>query len=298
MIGRRSVTQAAVVTAVALAIGACSGGGSPTQPSPPPPVVTPPANALPSIDAIAVQGRRERQPARVADLRESVDVTATVRDAETPIDELVYQWSATAGSFSGTGRTVTWTAPDTAATPTTAVLTLKVVENYGHPGQPKSFAQEVSSSATVSLHDSVKEVGDMARQFLINFSTTSIDDWQVVMRDFKAAACPEPEEVDSERSDVVRHYTFFEMQNYRVENPSVTVNFGGACSFRGKRGDACAVVPVFWDSIDTRSNARGTVEGDDVIAAAYSVSDSRWWLCSSDFDGRQTSGSLRHGFIR
>lgn len=294
----RSLAHAGLLTLLAVVLNACS-GGSPTQPPPPgPPVVTPPANALPSIDAIAVQGRRDRQPARFADLRETVDVTATVRDAETPIDELVYQWSASAGTFNGTGRSVTWTAPDTAATPAAVTLTLKVVENYGHPGQPKTFAQDVSSAVTVSLHDSVKEVGDMARAFLISFSTTSIKDWQVVMRDFNAAACPEPNEVASEREDVVRHYSFFEMQNYRVEAAAVTVNFGGACPFRGKRGDACAVVPVYWDSIDTRSSARGAVEGNDIVAAAYSTNDSRWWLCASDFDGRQTSGSLRHGFIR
>ncbi len=78
----------------------------------------------------------------------------------------MYQWSATAGTFSGSGRNVTWTAPDAATTPGIVTITLKVVENYGHPGQAKIFAHDVSGTQTISLHDSVKEVGDMARQFL------------------------------------------------------------------------------------------------------------------------------------
>ena len=94
---------------------------------------------MPSIDAITAQGRRPRQPARFADLRETIDVSATVRDTETSLDELVYQWSATAGTFTGSGRNVTWTAPDAATTPGSVTITLKVIENYGHPGRPRSF---------------------------------------------------------------------------------------------------------------------------------------------------------------
>ena len=54
------------------------------------------------IEGISVQGRRLLQPARMADLGEIVDVVATVRDAETNADELAFQWTATAGTFSGT----------------------------------------------------------------------------------------------------------------------------------------------------------------------------------------------------
>ena len=288
--------SASFVSACALAVGlAACGGGSPTTPTPPnPPPVTPPANAVPSIDSITIQGRRPRQPARFADVRETVDVAAAVSDAETPVGELTYQWSATGGTFAGTGRTVAWTAPDSATTSGTVTLTLKVIENYGHPGQPKSFSHEVARTQTVAMHDSVKEVGDMARRFLTEFSKPQTNqNWQDVMRDFKASACPQPGLIDDEREDVIRHYTNFTMHTYTIQDANVRVDFGGACAFRGRPGDACASVPVFWDSTDSRTGVRGTASGVGHIAAAYASADSRWWLCSSDFEPADTFG---HGF--
>ena len=157
------------------------------------------------IEGISVQGRRLLQPARMADLGEIVDVVATVRDAETNVDELTYQWTATAGTFSGTGRTVTWTAPSSASTPAIVTITLKVTELYGHPNEAKTFSQDVSATQTLSLHDSVKEVGDMSRQFLTDFSTTTLKDSNVVMRNFNRAICPRPSEVDNERDQVENH---------------------------------------------------------------------------------------------
>ncbi len=279
----RRLPSLVTTTLFAVLLAAC--GGSPTSPKPPvppPPVVNPPANIVPTIDSIAVQGRRTRQPARFADLKETIDVTATVRDPETSIEELTYQWTATAGTFTGSGRVVTWTAPDTATTPGKVTITLKVIEYYGHPGQPRNFSQEVSATVEVALHDSVNEVRRMSEQFLLDFSDTNIKDWQYIMRNFNASACPNPATVEAEKSDVIRHYTEFEMINSRVGDGRVTVNFGGFCPFRGAQGDACAVVPVFWDSRN-KDGQRAVVEGEDIIAAAYSTKDLRWYLCASDF---------------
>ncbi len=279
----------------AVLVTAC-GGSSPTQPRPPvtpPPVIEPPANAAPTIESVSVQGRRPKEPARFADLKETVDVTASVRDPETPPEEMTYHWTATAGSFSGTGRTVTWTAPDSfEPTPAKITLTVRVVEHYGHPGQPKNYSQEVSATVDVALHNSLKEVGDMARQFLNDFSNTTIKDWRYILRDFSRTACPDAGEIDLERTDVENHYTYFVMHNYRVDSASVAVNFGGLCSYLGKRGDACASVGVFWDSTDVRTNVRKQTAGIDHLTANYSTADTRWWLCSSYFQPTTSSGHL------
>jgi hypothetical protein len=283
------------VSRLGVALGACgllaACGGSPTAPPPPPPPPPPPANSLPSIDGIAVQGRRAGQPARFADVRETVDVVATVRDAETPLDELVYQWTATAGTFSGTGRAVTWTAPESASTPAIVTITLKVVEHYGHPGQPKNFSQEVSGSETLRLHDSGREVGDMAVRFLTEFSKPQTNqDWRDIMRDFKADACPRPGEVDAERLDVINHYENYHMNAFSIGVPTVNVAFGGTCPFRpdNLRGDACAITSVDWDSTDRRTGIQARTLGLSYLSAAYSVADSRWWLCASHFEPTTT----------
>jgi hypothetical protein len=274
---------------VATLVTACS-GSSPTTPTPPP-SPAPPQNALPSIDGITAQGRRARQPARFADLRETIDVAATVRDAETPVADLVYQWSATAGSFSGSGRNLAWTAPDNATTPGSVTITLKVVENYGHPGGPKSFSHEVSSTQTIALHDSVKEVGDMSRQFLIDFSTTTLKDWQVVMRNFNRSVCPRPSEYDDERASVIDHYTNFTMHAFDVGPATVNINFGGSCSVPGDQlpGDACVSSRVMWNS--TGPGGTSSTRGTDYLSAVYAAADRRWWLCSSRYGADSTLGA-------
>jgi hypothetical protein len=148
----------------------------------------------------------------------------------------------------------------------------------------------VSRTASVRLHHSVREVGEMSRRFLTEFSKPqSNKDWQDIMRDFKGSACPDSREIDSERSDVVNHYTNFVMHAYEIGDASVTLNFGGVCAFN-LPGDACVSVPIFWDSTDRRTNTRGQTRGTGRLTAAYSRSDSRWWLCSSRFQETSTRG--------
>lgn len=212
----------------------------------------------------------------MADLRETVDVAATVTDAETPVDQLTYQWTATAGTFSGTGRQVTWTAPDSASTPTTVTITLRVVETYG-----TNQSHQVTATQTVALHDSAAEVGRMSREFLIAFSTTSIKDWQVVMKDFNRSACPVPSEYDDEKEQVENHYTNFTMHDFDVGGAGVTLAFGGTCAY-GLPGDACVTVPVMWDS--TGPSGRSSTSGIDHLTAVYSTAGTRWWLCSSRYE--------------
>ena len=285
--GRAPTVRAALLGFVILTAAAC--GNSPSQPGPIQPTPTPtptpaPVNVAPSIDSISVQGPANNQPPNFADLGESVTVAAVVRDAETPVDQLQYNWTATLGTFAGSGSRVTWSAPADAQTPAAVTLTLEVVERYG-----SSLEHRVSGTANLALHNSAREIGDMARQFLVDFSTTSLKDWRVVMRNFKESACPPSSEYADERTQVENHYTNFVMHSYSVLAATVNRNFGGSC-FAGVRGDACASVPVTWDSTDIRSNDRRTTRGTDHLTAAYARADSRWWLCSSRFEGESTFG--------
>jgi hypothetical protein len=291
-------TGSVTAVVVALVLAAC--GGSPTRPSNTPggggSSQQPPPNNLPVIDSIAVQGTRAKEPPNFADLGETVAVTAKVHDDETAADQLQYVWTATAGTFSGTGANVMWQAPSAAATPAEVTITLKVVEKYGSPAA--SFQHEVTGTEKLSLHDSIKEVGDMARQFLLDFSDTHLKDADYIMRNFSSERCPNPKDVQAERSDVTNHFTNFQTVSFRIGTPIVTVNFGGICAFRNRPGDACAIVPSFWDAIDVRDNTRGAVDGDDYLGATYSQADARFWLCSSDYQGHRVSGVTLRGFIR
>jgi hypothetical protein len=285
----------AVVFAALMLIAAC--GDTPMQPTPQPGVNQPPPpppvnNTAPTIDSITVQGTRRNEPPNFADVSETVDVTAVVRDQETPVEQLQYVWTATAGTISGTGAKVSWQAPAAIQAPIAVTVTLEIVERYG-----TNQVNRATRSAPLSLHDSAKEVGDMSRKFLLDFSDTNIKDAAIIMQNFgNAATCPQPNEVTDERGQVTNHYQNYRMIEYRVGEPVTTVNFGGSCPFRSKRGDACALVPVYWHSVHVPTNRTERVQGTDVIAASYSPADNRWWLCASDFDGVSLLKSTTQSF--
>jgi hypothetical protein len=277
----------------------CGGPNGP-GPLPPPP---PPANNPPVIESITIQGTRANEPPNFADAGKSVAVSAKVHDDETALDQLQYDWSAPTGTFAGTGANVTWQAPASIEKPVDekgvdVALTLRVIERYG---PTLNFQHEVTATATLSLHDSVSEVGKMAKDFLLDFSRNDrpVDE---VMRNFSAASCPDPNEGDSERRDVQNVRKNYTITAFRIGEPVVTVNFDGRCQYpdptRRKRGDACAVVRSAWDSIDRRDNSAGSVDGNDFVAGTYSRTDRRWWLCASDYDALSTIGAVRRDFIR
>jgi hypothetical protein len=299
----------AAATAAALA-NAC--GGSPSSPTPPvaqPPVVTPPvapANNLPVIDSIVLRGTRPQEPTGFADLGEKITVVAKVRDDETPVEQLIYEWSAPVGTFTGTGASVTWQAPATGTTPSDVTFTLKVTEKYGPASNPQGFSHDVSGTATLSLHDSVKEVADMARQFLLDFSDSNIRDTKFILRNFDntTPACIAGH--DSEFDDVDRNRINYRILSSFVGNPAVTVKFSTLCEFRERGADACAEVAVDWHSVRLTDNdfpggtPKGGTEhafGIDQVTAVYLPAQKKWNLCESDFNGSNALG-VRSSFIK
>jgi hypothetical protein len=295
---KRCSLAAVSATLIALLAGAC--GETPIQPSPSPgggnQNTTP--NNPPVIESVTIQGTKANEPANFADLGETVAVAARVRDDETALDQLQYNWSAPTGTFSGTGANVTWTAPSAMpGTPTgpggqAVTITLTLVERYG----PASSSSEhrITRTGQVSLHDSPNEVGDLAWQFLMDFSDSSIRDVNYVMRNFSRDRCPQPSEVDLEYSDVTRDRQNYRRTSYTVTRVPASVNFRGTCPLNGKRADACAVVPVVWADIELATNKPGVTRGKDVMFASYSSDDGRWWLCGSSYFADSTIGPTHY----
>ncbi len=110
-------------------------------------------NPPPKVAALVAQGARPKEPAQFADLGEQIAITATVTDAETPIDQLAFQWTADNGTLTGSGPSVSWKAPDSGTTPLESTIHLTVVERYV---TTDSIIHEntVSQTTTVSVHDS------------------------------------------------------------------------------------------------------------------------------------------------
>lgn len=281
---RRALTALLAFTSM---VAVSCGGSTPTAPPPVPPPPAPPANNLPVIDAIVVQGTRPKEPAAFADVGESVPIVARVHDDETAADQLDYQWSATAGAFAGSGANVVWQAPATATTPLSVTITLKVVEKYGFPGQTPAFQHDVTGTTTLSLHDSISEVGTMSRQFLLDFSDSNIRSADDVLRNFSTGPrCTAGR--SSEFDDVVKNRTLYRIESYEVGAAAVTIAFASRpCSFRPLDGDACSVVHTIWQSLCLQTNPecsagdRTRVEGLDYVTAVYE--QSQWRLCASNY---------------
>jgi hypothetical protein len=286
--------------ALALALAVAGGCSSPSGPTPPPPVDPGPVvnNTPPVIGKFTVQGTRPNEPADFADASEDVPISVEVTDAESPIANLKFNWSTNVGgTFSGTGNKVIWKAPATVAAPMTATVTLEVVETYTSQG--KSVENHPTASTTLSLHDSVKEVGDMARQFLLDFSDSRITDVSYIMRNFDPTCYGTADET----AQVTANRVNFNIVESRIDQPATNVQFGGICPYRFPTlpGDACAQVRSYWKSVATRDiydNAgnlylrKGQADvqnGIDQVAAMYYKSQQHWRLCDSSWKADSTS---------
>jgi hypothetical protein len=281
--GPRAAGSADVAVTVSGQTGALPGGFQYEVVQSAPPVVT----------AVVARGTRANEPAGFADLNEEIAVTATVQDPDTPADQLTFEWAAPAGTFSGTGAAVKWRAPVSAAVPTVIALTVTVIDP----------ANRVTGSTTVSLHDSVKEVGDLSRQFLLEFSDSTIRSPEFVVRNFSTSVrCAKLRQ--NELEDVAKNREFYLIESSSIGGATVNFQFGGKpCSYPKidpANGDACAAVPATWASlclvtnVECKKGERGSVSGIDYVSAV--LEDSAWRLCGSSYGPRD--GIARPNFIR
>jgi hypothetical protein len=239
-------------------------------------------NAPPVIASFKALGSRRNMPQNFADLGETITITANVTDAETPIDQLTYEWTSSAGSFSGTGPIVSWTAPGSGTQE--YELKLTVIEKYQSAdanGLPVQQENRVSSSVEVNVHDSKKEVSDMGYDFLIAFSKQQAV--STVLKDFT----PSCRGTDDEQGDVENNQRTRLIQRYSISNPtSVDIAFGGTCRDARGGGDACVYYNVEWYSQIKGESGTETSKGVDQVSAVYQ--GDRWWLCSSFYTGTTT----------
>ncbi len=246
----------------------------------------------PVIDSIIARGSKPNEPAGFADIDEDITVTATVSDPDTPGDQLQFQWTADVGAFSGSGATVTWRAPADAQTPQEVKLSLTVTDG----------AASATSSTIISLHNSIKEVGDLAREFLLDFSNSNNPSAFVVRNFSKSPRCEG--ERDSEFNDTEKNREIYRIESASIGQATVTLRFASVpCTWRPDHpigGDACAVIPAAWTSLCLKTNPEcvaGThphVEGTDYVTAVFE--QTQWRLCGSQFQSRD--GIDRPRFIR
>jgi len=243
------------------------------------------ADTAPTISSVTAQGTRPNEPKNFADLDEEVSVTAAVTDPDTPPDRLTFEWSADAGTINGSGATVTWRAPADAQTPKSITITVKVSD----PG-----SNTTTGTGTIALHNSRKEVGDLSRQFLLDFSDSTKDAAFVVRNFTKSPRCEADR--DEEFNEIDQNRKTFHITGSNIGSADVTIAFASRpCSYLPRDGDACAAVPSSWDSVCApgATCSPGHVQGIDYVTAVYE--ESQWKLCASYF---QSTGPVRERFIK
>jgi hypothetical protein len=250
-------------------------------------------NEPPLIGAITVRGAGALEPPGYATLGETVNVSFTVSDAETPVNQLMYTWSSdVGGAFAVVGSRVAWAAPaELSGTPRTATLTLVVTERYNTTdglGLPTTAEHRVTGTSAVRVHNSPKEVGDLAVQFLLDFSR-QIDPNQV-MRNFTPTCAGTAEEL----GDVQNNQRNFLITSYNVGAATTTVPFSGRCPFRNRFGHACASVPVEWHSTIKATGKAIWTRGFDQVTAV--LENDQWKLCDSSYEEIAASPLLPFGF--
>jgi hypothetical protein len=280
----RVLTLAVLMTAV-IASGSC--GSSPPAPAPSP-VVAPPVvapNAPPVIESIVASAAR-------TEVDTEVTLTAYVRDAETPVAQLKFEWKADAGTFSGEGPVVVWRAPKDARTPANYTIALTVTETYTTANAAGAAQTNVvnGTSPVIRVHDSPKELGDMAMTFLGDFANSSVSP-STCIRDFSDGCKGKAEEkrdIESNREHLTILNSSLRLRSVRVGANATTADMAVACSFTSRiikcdAGDTKCVVGTV-----------GTVTGDCTLTGVYE--QQRWWLCDSHFTGTQVPAAFRSFF--
>ena len=252
----------AAVVAFGFVVGACS--GSPTVT---PPVVT---NTPSTIESVVIGPRAE------ADV--PIQVSATVKDAETPIDQLTYRWSASpnvgtfsGNTFSGNQAFITWRPPKGQTTPDVYAITLTVTESYTSAGQAKQNV--VSKSTTVHYNDSPAEVKELGYDFLVrkfgNFDVTPAE----AVSNF-SDSCPGKAD---ELSNIEFNRAMFHILSASFPTPVASFNSAftqgtvqGPCMFEDIPGPG-----------QTNAGHREFVNGICFLTTVYD--NFRWYLCDSHF---------------
>lgn len=283
MIGRERALGLVLLVMSLVGSGSC--GSSPMSPGPvTPPVTT--VNTPPVIESIGASASR-------AEVDTDVTLSATVKDAETPVSQLKFEWKADGGTFTGEGASVTWRAPKGVTTPVDYSIRLTVTETYGTSNALDGSQQNIvnGTSPVIRLHDSPKELGALSLTFLGDFANSSVTP-STCVRDFSDGCRGKAEE----KGDIEfnrEHYTILSsslrLQNVKVASSGMTGSTSVACSFTSRitkcdSGIAGCVVGTV-----------GTVAGDCALTAVYE--QQRWWLCTSNFlPGVQVPPSFRSFF--
>lgn len=223
-------------------------------------------NNPPVINAVRV-------PVSRVEVDRDVEVTADVTDAETPVDQLTYEWSANAGTFSGSGRTVRWKLEKgSTQTPADVTITLVVVEQYTETQNSIVVTREnrvTQAAAPFRAHDSEAELTKISLAFLLDYFGNSRISPDACLVDFSDSCRGKVDELH----DIERNRATFVIQSAEATVANIWISADWM--------SAEVTAPCVFHDTEIATGKQGTSKGDCFLTAIYEKN--RWWLCSSSF---------------
>jgi len=150
----------AIALAVLFAVTMLGSGCAAPQAPPPPPPPTPKPNLTPVISSITAN------PAEIIYGEGSI-ITCIATDPD--YDPMKYSWSASEGTITGTGREVTWVAPDKAGDFKIAVT---LSDSRGGQTTGNVMVTVLAPTKTVTINPVASETGTVDRTNATDYSRT------------------------------------------------------------------------------------------------------------------------------
>jgi hypothetical protein len=202
---------------------------------------------------------------------DSVQLSATVSDPETPVQQLVFEWSANApGTFEGTGAQVRWRPGITLVSPVQVEVRLTVIERYSVPVGRSSEARENRTTSTVTVHanNSRDELANLALTFLRDFGNSS-NSPEFCVRNFTDRCRGKREELGDIRDDRQKWtIASYEVRVDRVDIVGETAYIYAPCTFV---------------SLPRNPTTPRPPPSSGICALTAVYEPYRWWLCTSNY---------------
>ena len=224
----------------------------------------------------------DRQVPERAEVGDQVTIAANVSDDETSTDNLTYQWSAPAGTLTGTGRTITWKAPTGTGAIGLHKVTLTVIETYGTVTEPREH-RVTATSPNIHVEDSNAAIRALALQFLSDFTHPEIPA-DVCVRNFSDACRGKA----SEFTDITNN-----RKNLKID-PAKSAYSITSVTINPARTQATAIARCEFTSLVKEPGPWGKpgditlAKGNCRLTAVYE--SQQWRLCESTFDATNTAG--------
>jgi hypothetical protein len=261
-------------------LAGCSSPIEPEVPEGPLPPTPGPATA-PVIRSLSV-------PTARVEAGQDIAISAMVEDAETPLAQLGFQWSATAGSIAGSGPSATWQMPLGIKTGANVTVTLTVTDTYdaveGNNIVKRQFVVSQTSTG-FRVHDSLAEMKELARKFLVDLFGNSSVPVEGCLVDFSdVGRCADGKE--SERNDITGHRASCIVQQAHIlsQNAYLTSD-----SNNGRVDNLAEFIDDCTNSKLIASD-RGPLDSKGNYWVTTIYDQGRWWLCSSDYDDLDKQG--------